>query len=367
MATKRKVRYAVVGLGHISQVALLPAFAHARKNSELAALVSGDATKRRKLGRRYGVPAYDYEEYDDLLESGEVDAVYIGLPNHLHAEYSVRALQRGVHVLCEKPMAVTEAECLRMLEESEASGAKLMIAYRLHFEKANLNAVEHVHSGKLGEPRLFQSTFTMQVRAGNIRTDREKGGGPVYDIGIYCINAARYLFRDDPIAVTSLAVAGSDARFREVEEAVSAVLLFPGDKLASFTCSFGSSDVSAYELLGTKGGIRVDPAFEYQGKLAYQLKVGKRTTKREFAKRDQFAPELLHFSECIQRDVSPEPSGLEGLIDVRIIEAIHASAAQGTAIALPPLQRKRRPGIELEKRRKPVRKPELVKVKSAST
>jgi glucose-fructose oxidoreductase len=129
----RKIRYAVVGLGYISQVAILPAFVHARENSELAALVSGDPGKRKALAKRYRVPrTYTYEEYADCLASG-IGAVYIALPNSLHREYTENAARAGIHVLCEKPMAVTEADCQSMIDAATKGNIKLMIAYRLHF------------------------------------------------------------------------------------------------------------------------------------------------------------------------------------------------------------------------------------------
>src|SRR5689334_7091572 len=152
----KKIRYAVVGLGHIAQVAVLPAFAHA-ENSELAALVSDDPEKRAKLGRKYKVKAFSYAEYDDCLRSGRVDAVYIALPNHLHREYSERAARAGVHVLCEKPMAVTARDCEAMIRAARKNRVKLMIAYRLHFERANLEAAKIARSGRLGELRFFSS------------------------------------------------------------------------------------------------------------------------------------------------------------------------------------------------------------------
>src|SRR5688500_15706034 len=139
------VRYAVVGLGHIAQVAVLPAFAHAR-NSTLAALVSDDARKRQELARRYRVEStYGYDQFEECLE--QVDAVYIALPNSMHAEYTIRAAQAGVHVLCEKPMAVTVEECQRMIAACRKAGVKLMIAYRLHFETLNLAAMEVARRG----------------------------------------------------------------------------------------------------------------------------------------------------------------------------------------------------------------------------
>ena len=168
----KTIRYAVVGLGHIAQVAVLPAFKHAEHTS-LTALVSGDAIKRKKLGRKYKVPhVYSYDEFGECLASDEVDAVYIALPNSMHCKYAVKAAEAGKHILCEKPMAVTEDECRRMLAAVEAHGVKLMIAYRLHFEEANLKALEMVQQGEIGEPRFFTSDFSMQVKDGNIRLDR---------------------------------------------------------------------------------------------------------------------------------------------------------------------------------------------------
>lgn len=178
----RKIRYAVVGLGHIAQVAMLPAFAHARANSELVAVVSGDRAKRQAVARRYKLQhAYDYDEFDRCL--AEVDAIYIALPNSMHAEYTIRAANAGVHVLCEKPMAVTVQECRRMLRACRANGVHLMVAYRLHFEALNLSAIDAARKGTLGELKYFNSSFSMQVRAGDIRTKRAYGGGTLYDIG----------------------------------------------------------------------------------------------------------------------------------------------------------------------------------------
>src|SRR5512145_1359159 len=216
-----------------------------------AALVSADAEKRRTLGRRYGVPSYGYEACEELFASGEVDAVYIGLPNHLHCPYTLLAARAGVHVLCEKPMALTALECRQMVREAADHHVKLMIAYRLHFESANLEALRIARARKLGEPRFFSSSFSMQVKPGNIRVLRESGGGTLHDIGIYCIQAARQLFGDEPIEAFAMSARGDDPRFAEVDEMTSALLRFPGGRLASFTASFGAADVSTYQLVGT--------------------------------------------------------------------------------------------------------------------
>jgi len=205
MSPARPVRYAVVGLGHIAQVAVLPAFAHARRNSKLVAVVSDDRTKRRELTRRYRLEhAFSYDQFENCLN--EVDAVYIALPNSMHAEYTIRAARAGVHVLCEKPMAVTVRECQQMIAACRQARVKLMIAYRLHFEAVNLAAMDLARRGELGDLKFFTSSFSMTVRRGDIRTKREYGGGTLYDIGVYCINAARNLFRAEPTEVSAVSI-----------------------------------------------------------------------------------------------------------------------------------------------------------------
>jgi predicted dehydrogenase len=363
-----KVRYAVIGLGHIAQVAVLPAFAHA-ENSELTALVSSDAEKLEKLARKYKVRGrYSYQEFDECLDSGAVDAVYVALPNHLHREYSERALRRGIHVLCEKPMAVTEEDCRSMIRVAEENQAKLMVAYRLHFEEANLKAIDLVQSGKLGDPRLFDSVFTMTVKDGDIRLNpRELGGGTLYDIGIYCINAVRNLFGAEPMEVIAFSANCGDERFGQCEETTSAILRFPGkERLATFTCSFGAADVSHYRVVGSKGQLVMDPAYEYAGELEQKVTVDGRTRSKTFGKRDQFAPELISFSESILNGNAPEPSGWEGLADVRIIRALYRSADTGQPVTLEPFSKADRPSLEQELRRPPVSKPELVNTESPS-
>jgi predicted dehydrogenase len=364
----RRIRYAVVGLGHIAQAAVLPAFAHARSNSQLTALVSDDPQKLKTLGRRYRVDHhYSYREYDDCLRSGLVNAVYIALPNHLHADYSIRAARAGIHVLCEKPMAVTEKECRAMIRAADRAGTKLMIAYRLHFDRANMTAVKLLRSGRLGAPRIFTSAFSMQVRPGNIRTDKEKGGGTLYDIGIYCINAARYLFGAEPTEVFAFSSANKqDARFKEIDEMTNALMRFPDDRLADFTTSFGAADVASYRIVGTKGDVRLEQAYEYVYPIEVYTTIKGKTRKQIFPKRDQFAPELNYFSACILGNKDPEPSGNEGTADVRIIEALYRSAERGRPVKIKPVRQLKRPSIKQTSRRPAVDKPELVHAESGS-
>ena len=365
MPSSTPIRYAVVGLGHIAQVAVLPAFAHARRNSKLVAVVSDDRTKRREITRRYRLDhAFSYEQFEDCLN--EVDAVYIALPNSMHAEYTVRAAKAGVHVLCEKPMAVTARECQRMISACRAGRVKLMIAYRLHFETLNISAMEMARRGQLGQLKFFTSSFSMTVRRGDIRTKRIYGGGTLYDIGVYCINAARNLFRAEPTQVSAVSINSGLRSLAEIDETTAATLRFGDDQLATFVTSFNASDVAAYRIVGTKGHLHADPAYEYAEGLEYKLTIDGNTRTKSVGKRDQFAPELLYFSDCILNDTQPEPSGEEGLQDVRIVEALYESARRQRTVRIPLFQKHLRPTSRQRISRPGVKKPRLVKVQSAS-
>jgi predicted dehydrogenase len=351
----QRIRYAVIGLGNIAQVAVLPAFAHARENSELVALVSGDRAKLHALGERYRVPVTGtYEELERVIEEARVDAVYVAVPNAFHCEITGRAARAGAHVLCEKPMATTVEDCQQMIRATKASGVKLMVAYRLHFEQANLRAIARIRSGAIGEPRIFSSVFCHQVREGNIRTRDDLGGGALFDMGIYCLNAARYLFQDEPVEVYAAQVHGTDPRFADVDEMTTAVLRFPGERLAQMTASQGAAEVSEYQVVGTKGQLRLDPAYEYMGHLREVLTVEGETTQHTFPERDQFAPELVYFSRCILENVEPVPSGYEGLEDVRILQAMVRSAQTGAKVTLSRADRHVRPDEGLEMNKPPV-------------
>jgi len=356
---KERIHYAVVGLGHIAQTAVLPAFQHA-KNSELAALVTGNPEKDRKLSERYNVKAYTYDDLEKAIDQEQVDAVYIATPNSLHREHTERAARAGAHVLCEKPMAKTEEDCEAMIRATEENNVKLMIAYRLHFNDANLHAVALAQSGDLGELRYFGSLFGQQVQAGNIRLSEELSGGVLHDIGVYCINAARYLFRDEPIEVLGLTANSGDERFAEIEEMTGALLRFSRERLAMFTCSFGSASVSQYELIGTKGRLRLENAFEYLGEMKCVATIGDKEMEKTFEPGDQFAPELIYFSDCILNDRLPEPSGKEGLADVRVINAIYESSKTGRVKSIEPVPKRRRPNQEMEIKRPPVEESDLV-------
>jgi predicted dehydrogenase len=345
MSPPPQLRIAVIGLGHFAQAAILPAIEQL-PDIELVALVSGSAHKLAELGDRYGVRRrVDYSGLDALLASGAVDAVYVAVPNDAHAEMTLVAARHGVHVLCEKPMAPTEAECMQMIRACAQRRVKLMIAYRLHFEAANLIAVEVTRGGEVGAPRVFSSTFTLQVREGNTRIQPRRGAGPVFDMGIYCVNAARYLFRAEPIEVLALKAAGRDPRFRAADEAYAVTLRFPEEQIAQFVCSFGACSRAHYEVIGTDGVITLDNAYEYALEMRMRIDGLHGSKTRTFPKRDQIAAEIEYFARCLRDDVEPEPSGWEGLADVRILQAILQSARFGRTVAIDAIPRPRRPDL----------------------
>lgn len=365
----KRLRFAVVGLGHIAQTAILPAFAHAKSHAELAALITQDRTKLSALGRTYGVDAlYDYSELRRCLREESIDVIYIATPNSEHHELALEAAASGVHVLCEKPLAVTERECIDMIRACERAGVLLMTAYRLHFEAANLKALESIRSGDIGEARIFSSVFSFQIAdPDNIRLRRDLGGGPLHDIGIYCINAARSIFRAEPIEVEAWALNSGDPRFREIDESITAQMRFPGDRIATFTCSYGVAATGWYQVVGTKGDICVDPAYEYSEGLETRVTIGPKSRTHRHPKRDQFAAELIYFSQCVLDGIEPEPSGWEGLADVRTIRALQQSIDRGCALELPPMKHVRHPVPQQRIDRPPVHKaPNLINARPAS-
>lgn len=334
----KKLRYAVVGTGWISQIAFMPSIAQTG-NSEMTAIVSGNRANAEKLAAFYGIPhIYSYDEYDEMLKSGHVDAVYIALPNSLHADYAIRAAKAGIHALVEKPLATTAAECEAMIAAARASGVKLMTAYRLHTQPGTIAAIEMIRNGEIGEPRIFSSVFSFPVAAGNHRLKAEHWGGPLQDIGVYCVNATRHLFGSEPTEViAAIAHAPGDARFAEVEEMVSATLRFPGDRIAHFIASFGGDDLDQYRVVGTKGQIEVSPGYRFDRAITIKLTKGGETVEKTFPQYDQFSGQAAYFADCVLKGVDPEPDGGDGLADVVIMRAIEESARTGGAqkITLP--------------------------------
>lgn len=336
-----KIRYGVVAGGSISQGAFMPGVGQTQ-NSVMTALVTGDPVKADKLARLYGLKSYSYDDYASLLASGEVDAVYVATPNFLHRQFVVPALEAGIHVLLEKPMATNEADCQAMIEASKRSGAKLMIAYRLHCEPGTLEMIERVHNGEFGDPRLFTSTFTQTVKASNHRTEHGFAAGPVPDMGPYPLNMVRQLFGAEPIEVSAMGTHTPGSKM-STPDTVTVSLRFPDERLAQFTVSYSLPSSERFQLSGTQGQIDATPCFGFgEGVgITYTATIGDQTREHKHPVVDQFAGETAYFSDCILNDQTPEPDGEEGWRDVRVIDAIERALTSGQPQKLDPLPAKR--------------------------
>lgn len=343
LAPNKKVRYAVVGLGDITQQAMLPGVAHTG-NSEVVAFVTGDVDKAAALAKMYDITdVRTYDQFDSLLASGKVDAIYLATPNWRHIEFVTPALRAGIHVLVEKPLEVTSAKCREILELQRTSKAKLMVAYRLHFDPSTLAVIDSIRSGELGRVFLFTAAFTQRVDPNNHRAKNGVLAGPLFDMGAYPINASRYVFDDEPVEVVSaVALRHADNGLQDMDDTVAVTLRFPGDRLAQFVVSYYGNTLGTYFALGTKGSIQLAPGFTYGSPMAQNIVIGEDKSTRHEPKTDQFGGEMRYFSDCILNDAQPEPDAEEGFADVRVIEGILKAIASGHAEPLPPFTRSRR-------------------------
>jgi predicted dehydrogenase len=341
-APQHRIGIAVVGLGHLSLGQILPAFG-ATKKVRLAGLVSGDATKAAAVATLYGVPAhsvYNYQNYESMRKNPDIDAVYVVLPNALHAEYTIRAAQSGKHVLCEKPMAVSSQECEQMIAACKMAERKLMIAYRIQYEPYNRLVQSFVRGEKFGRVSLIESVNVQNQ--GDPNQWRQKralaGGGSLPDVGLYCLNTTRFLLGEEPTEVSAFIHSPpNDPRFREVEDAVLWQMVFPSGTLASCASSYGSHESRRYRVYGESGWIGMDPAFSYDNLQTEMSSARGEIESRSHLKlspKSQFALEMDHFGQCIQASKTPYTPGEEGLQDHRLMEAIYESAKTAKPVRL---------------------------------
>lgn len=336
----RKLGYAIVGLGGYGLGRIIPQLARCT-HSRLAGVVSGDAAKARQVAAEHGVPdrsIYSYATFDRIRDNPDIDIVYVCLPNSMHAEYTIRAAKAGKHVMCEKPMAISVAECEAMIAACKAADRKLMIGYRCHFEATNLEAMRLARSGAAGRIRYVRSEH------GFVQGDPTKwrlkralsGGGSLMDMGVYSLQAARYMTGEEPVAVTAReSTDRRDPRFAEVEDIIDWTLEFPSGAIASCQSMY-SANQNHILLMGEKGRVELEPATRYDGN---RMWTGKDGREREIAPppapaETQFVGQLDHLAQCIIAGREPIVSGEEGLRDMRIVEAIYRSAREGRTIRL---------------------------------
>jgi glucose-fructose oxidoreductase len=339
-APPRKLGYAIVGLGGYGLKAIIPQFANCT-HSRLAAVVSGDPVKAKRVAAEHGLPdsaIYSYATFDSIRNNPDVDIVYVCLPNSMHAEYTIRAAKAGKHVMCEKPMATSVAECEAMIAACKAAKRKLMIGYRCHFEPYNLEAMRLARTGAAGKIRYVRSEHGfVQGSPSAWRLKRAlAGGGSLMDMGIYSLQAARYMTGEEPIAVTAReSTDRTDPRFTEVEDMIEWTLEFPSGALAGCQSMY-SANQNRILLMGDQGRIELEPATRYTGNRMWTGKDGREreVTPPPPPARNQFVGQLDHLVDCIATGREPIVSGEEGLRDMRIVEAIYRSAREGRTIRL---------------------------------
>src|SRR5881398_1341551 len=329
----RKLGWAVVGLGNLSIHEILPAFAKCEK-SKVVAFVSGHPEKANKLAMRYGVNKkniYNYENYDSIKDNPEVDVIYIVLPNGMHAEYTVRGLQAGKHVLSEKPMANAPAECQQMIDAAKKADRKLMVAYRCRYETYNREAIRIARSGELGPTQMILADTGFAIGDPTQWRLNKKlaGGGSMMDIGIYALNASRYLSGEEPTEVNAMVYSTpGDPRFKEVEEHINFQLRFPSGILANCSSSYGYFHQSHFRVMGTEARLCMDPATWYSG-LRMWIERGNTIEQKDLPEVDHFAAEMDHMSECVMQNKQPLTPGEEGLRDLTIMAGIYEAARSG--------------------------------------
>ncbi|MBV9491853.1 MAG: Gfo/Idh/MocA family oxidoreductase [Verrucomicrobia bacterium] len=365
LGSGKKVRYAIVGLGDIAQEDMMPGVEHTG-NSVITALVTSDSKKAQELGKRYKVEAtFSYEGFAQALASGSFDAIYLATPNWRHAEFIIPALRAGIHVLSEKPLEVSTAKCREILDVAKTASAKLMVAYRLHFEPGTLSTIDVVRSGQLGEVHTFTSTFAQPLDPSNHRAHSGDLAGPVLDMGPYPVNAARYIFGDEPTEVASAVgtrhpETGFDQTF---DDTVAVTLRFPGNRLAQFNLSYYGGPVNSFVAVGPKGSVMLDPAYMFGQPMEQIVTMGQEKSKKSFKNTDHFGGELKYFSDCILNGTDPEPDGDEGFADVRVLEGILEALKSGGPVRLPPFTRTKRIDTEAQKMKlRAVSTPDLVNV-----
>jgi predicted dehydrogenase len=354
MNNSQPVGYAVVGLGSIAEVAVLPAFGHSKK-SELVALVSGNRNRADQLGRKFGVQnCYGYHEYEQCLSHPRVEAVFISSVNGAHAEQTMRAAAAGRHVLCEKPMANTREDCRRMVESCRSHGVKLMIAYRKYFEPASVALKKLVASGQLGRLRHMYSTYTEIIdpaKARNWQLNRQlAGGGSLMDLGIYCVNTMRWIAGSNPLEASAYNWTDDPIRFREVEDSITFRLSHPGGLVCEGSSSYSAVAASFLQVHGEKGWAALNPAFAFEEERRLFGKIEGRWFEQKFEIIDEFVLELDAFSDCIRHGQEPEADGMEGLRDIAAIEAIYRSARENRPIAIAGAEGKETTGSKIQGR-----------------
>ena len=345
LAPADRVGFAVVGLGRLALEEIIPAFGQS-KLARLAAVVTGDREKGRRVAAEHGVAednVYGYSDIERLRDDPAIRAVYIVTPNGRHRDHTIQSARAGKHVLCEKPMAVSSLEAREMIDACASARVKLMIAYRCQFEPSHRALIELVRSGRYGALKMIDA-HNGQVQ-GEVSQWRHvkalAGGGSLPDVGIYCLNMARYVTGEEPIEVSAKVWSKpGDPRFKEVEENCAWQMQFPSGVVARLASAYDAHEARRLRLYFERGWVEMDPAFSYSGLRMRQSHIDVQNSAVEQVEehvrveKNQFTREIDHFAACILTDSTPLTPGEEGEQDHRLIEAIYMSAMTNTAVKL---------------------------------
>jgi predicted dehydrogenase len=338
MPVPKKIGYAVVGLGMIARNSVLPAFGHT-KQAKLVAVVSRDAKKAAKLRAEFkAASSYSAKEYDACLANPNVDAVYIATPQGEHERLAVRAATAGKHVLCEKPLAATVAQSANMVEACRQNRVQLMTAYRKYFEPASVYVKSLLQKQALGRLDTMHASFSELFRPAVslpwLLDPVLAGGGPLTDLGVYCINTTRWFANEDPVEALAESWRHDTKIFQNVEQGISFRLKFPNGLRVLGSSTYSAALSSFVFIQGEKGRLSFSPAFPYEEVRVVSGKIGDKAFERRFGPLDEFALELDAFADAIRNNKPVEPDGMQGHRDVIIIQSIYESAKTGRPVAI---------------------------------
>jgi predicted dehydrogenase len=328
----KKLGVALVGLGKYSTEELAPSLQETSL-CKLTGIVSGSPEKVGKWMKKYDIPeknTYNYQNFDTIKDNPDIDIVYIVLPNSMHAEYAIRAAKAGKHVISEKPMGISVKQCEDMIAASKAAGKMLSIGYRLHFEPHHQTLMKLGQNGPYGKVKTITAKNAHSVEKNVWRIDKElSGGGPIMDLGIYCVQAAIYTLGEEPVAVTAKFGKKTDAeKFKEVEESISWKMEFPSGAVAECYSSYADT-ANIFRAEAEKGWFELKPSYEYKG-----IKGETSQGKMDISNVPQQARQMDDFADCILNNKPTRVPGEMGLRDVKILMAILDSASTGKRVTI---------------------------------
>lgn len=319
---------ALVGLGNYAMNQLAPALQETQ-NCKLAGLVTGTPEKKVKYGKEYDIPdshIYNYENFDKISENDDIDIVYVVLPNSMHKEYVIRAAKAGKHVISEKPLGLNAAECEEMIQVCKDEGVTLNVGYRLHFDPNHMEVIRMAKQKPFGDVAYVQSEFSFTIGDPTQWRLRKAlaGGGAVYDIGVYCIQANRYATGEEPIAITAQEYKTDPVKFAEVDETVCFQMEFPSGVVSNSTTSYNARTNRLYVGYKDRGSALIEPAYSYGG-----IKGSVNGESMGHASVNQQAQHMDGVCKSIAEGIDSGVSGMEGLLDMKVVDALYQSLAMG--------------------------------------